>query len=138
MTEKKPPGVSWESWIDQQIREAQEDGAFNNLPGAGKPLPDVDKPYDPDWWAKQLVRREGINVLPPALELLRKVESELAVIWALGSEAEVRKRVAALNAEIGKVNARAAEGPPTRLARFDVEALVEEWRRRSTPKENDA
>ena len=138
MTEKKPPGQSWESWIDQQIREAQEEGAFKNLPGAGKPLPDVDKPYDPDWWTKQLVRREGINVLPPALELLRKVESELAVIWALGSEAEVRKRVAALNAEIGKVNARAAEGPPTRLAPFDVEALVEEWRRRSTPKENDA
>ena len=36
MTEQKPPGMSWESWIDQQIREAREAGLFDNLPGAGK------------------------------------------------------------------------------------------------------
>ena len=40
MTERKPPGVSWESWFEEQIRQAQEAGAFENLPGAGKPLPD--------------------------------------------------------------------------------------------------
>ena len=27
-----------ESWIDQQIREAQERGEFDNLPGKGRPL----------------------------------------------------------------------------------------------------
>ena len=39
MTERKPPGTSWETWIDAQIRVAMEQGAFDNLPGAGKPLP---------------------------------------------------------------------------------------------------
>ena len=39
MTERKPPGTSWETWIEAQIRVAMEDGAFENLPGAGKPLP---------------------------------------------------------------------------------------------------
>src|SRR5262249_41230493 len=106
MTERKPPGVSWESWIDQQIREARDAGAFENLPGAGKPLPDLDQAYDPDWWAKKLVRREGISVLPPGLELIRKVEAELARIWTLPSETEVGAAVSALNAEIAKVNAR--------------------------------
>ncbi len=24
MTERKPPGVSWESWFEEQIRQAQE------------------------------------------------------------------------------------------------------------------
>jgi hypothetical protein len=127
MTERKPPGVSWESWLEQQIREAQADGAFDNLAGSGKPLPDLDKPYDPDWWVKQLVRREQVSVLPPALELLRKVESELVRIWASKTEAEVRTRVAALNAEIAKVNRTSAEGPSTRLAPFDVDAIVGEW-----------
>ena len=28
----------WESWIDQQIREAQERGEFDNLPGKGQRL----------------------------------------------------------------------------------------------------
>lgn len=38
---KRPPGfntIAYESWIDQQIRQAQERGAFDNLRGSGKPL----------------------------------------------------------------------------------------------------
>ena len=54
MTERKPPGTSWETWIEAQIRVAREQGAFDNLPGAGKPLPYLDQEYDPDWWVKQL------------------------------------------------------------------------------------
>ncbi|TMQ23699.1 MAG: DUF1992 domain-containing protein [Candidatus Rokuibacteriota bacterium] len=137
MTERKPPGKSWESWFDEIIQRAQDEGVFQDLPGAGKPLPDLDKPYDPDWWAKQLVRREKISLLPPALELLRQVEAELAIIWTLSSEAEVRRRAAALNAVIATVNARAAEGPPTRVAPLDVDALVADWRRRSTANRKD-
>ena len=83
MTEQKPPGMSWESWIDQQIREAREAGLFDNLPGAGKPLPNLGGEYDPLWWVKQLVQREQISVLPPSLEILRKVESEMAAIRQL-------------------------------------------------------
>ncbi len=35
----------WESWVDQQIREAQERGDFDNLPGTGKPLDLTPNPY---------------------------------------------------------------------------------------------
>jgi hypothetical protein len=52
-------------------------------------------------------------------------------VWALRSEADVRARVLALNAEIARTNARAAEGPPTRLGLLDVDAIVSEWRARS-------
>jgi hypothetical protein len=38
MTERKPPGMSFESWVDKQIREATERGEFDGLPGAGKPI----------------------------------------------------------------------------------------------------
>lgn len=130
MTEQKPPGMSWETWIDQQIREAREAGLFDNLPGAGKPLASLAEGYDPLWWVKQLVQREKISVLPPSLEVLRKVESEMAAIWQLADEAKVRSRILALNREIGKVNARSTEGPPTRLGPLDVEAIVADWRAR--------
>ena len=133
MTEQKPPGMSWETWIDQQIREAREAGLFDNLPGAGKPLASLAEGYDPLWWVKQLVQREKISVLPPSLELLRKVESEMAAIWQLADEAKVRSRILALNREIGKVNARSTEGPPTRLGPLDVEAIVADWRARRKP-----
>jgi hypothetical protein len=129
MTERKPPGTSWETWIDAQIRVAMEKGAFDNLPGAGKPLPNLDQEYDPLWWVKQLVQREQLSMLPPSLELLRKVEKELATIETLHDEATVRGRVAALNVEIAKVNATVVEGPPTRLGTLNVDQIVARWRR---------
>ena len=128
MTQRKPPGTSWESWIEAQIRVAMEEGAFDNLPGAGKPLPNLGQEYDPLWWVKQLTQREQISLLPPSLELLRKVERELATIEKLPDEATVRRRVAALNVEIARVNATMVEGPPTRLGTLDVDQVVARWR----------
>jgi Domain of unknown function (DUF1992) len=129
MTQRKPSGTSWESWIESQIRVAMEEGAFDNLPGAGKPLPNLGQEHDPLWWVKQLTQREQISLLPPSLELLRKVERELATIEKLQDEATVRRRVAALNIEIAKVNATVVEGPPTRLGKLDVDQVVARWRR---------
>ena len=112
------------------IQEAQQAGEFERLDGAGKPIPGITDPYDPDWWVKKLLRREKLSILPPALELLRKVEAGLDAIWAARDEDEVRARVGALNAEITRVNAQIAEGPATRLAPLDADAIVAEWRAR--------
>src|SRR4051812_13838976 len=122
MTERKPFTTNFEPWIEAQIRVAMEEGAFDNLPGAGKPLPDQD--LDPDWWVKQLMQREQVSWLPPALEFKRKVEAELVAIGKLDDEATVRHRLAALNAGIAKANATTIEGPPTSLATLDVEQVV--------------
>ena len=136
MTQRKPPGTSFETWIDAQIRVAQEAGAFDNLPGAGKPLPNLDQDFDLSMWVRQLVEREQLSMasmLPPSLELLRKVETELAALEKLDDEASVRQRVAALNAEIAKVNATVTEGPPTRLGMLAIDQVLARWRRtRST------
>ena len=133
MTERKPAGKSWESWREELIRLAHEEGAFDNLPGAGKPLADLGESYDPDWWVKKLVRRERVSMLPPSLELLRKVEAEVERIWKLSDEAEVRERIRALNVEIARANARAAEGPPTRLAPLDADTIAAQWRAARRP-----
>ena len=130
MTEQKPPGMAWDAWIELQIREADAQGALSNLPGFGRPLPGLEAGYDPDWWVKQFVQREGVSVLPPALELLRKVERVLTGLSRLPTEAQVRDQLVALNAEIAKVNARTLEGPATRLGVLDVDSIINEWRAR--------
>jgi len=128
MTERKPAGMSWEAWREELIRVAREDGAFDNLPGAGKPFTDLGGGYDPDWWVKKLISREKVSILPPALELLRKVEAEMRRIWTLSTEPDVRENVRALNVEIGRANSRASEGPPTCLAPLDPDTIVADWR----------
>jgi hypothetical protein len=130
MTQQKPPRKDFDSWIEEQIREAQDAGAFDNLEGAGKPLTGLGGEYDPDWWVKKLTKREQIVDLPPALALRAKVHKALAELAVLRDEEAVRRTVEALNAEIRKVNATVAEGPPTNLAPLDVEDVVREWRRR--------
>ncbi len=132
MVDRKPPGVSVGSWIEAQISAAMQDGAFDNLPGAGKPLAISGEGYDPDRWVKQLMEREGAHATPPSLELRRKVEKELAAIETLDDAANVRARLAALNAEIGAFNARAVDGPPTNIAPLDIEQAMARWRQART------
>jgi hypothetical protein len=121
-----------ETYIDRLIREAQERGEFDNLPGAGKPIPDLDKPHDPFWWVRKLLEREEISLAPSTLQLRKKVEDAIDRIRRVGTEAEVRRLVAELNAEIATANARAATGPPTDIAPIDPDEAVRRWRARAS------
>ncbi|MBF9073686.1 DUF1992 domain-containing protein [Streptacidiphilus sp. NEAU-YB345] len=130
MTERKPAGLSFESWVDQQIREAQERGDFENLPGFGKPLPDEDKPYDELWWVKQKLASEGLSFLPPTLALRKEAEDALAAAADAPSEAEVRRIVSDINDKISACLRGPVEGPPLNLAPYDIDVIVDDWRLR--------
>jgi hypothetical protein len=128
MTERKPPGISQESWVDKQIREATERGAFENLPGAGRPLKDADAPYDENWWLKKKLRDEGEAQLPPTLALRKEVEEALRAARRAGTESEVRRIVTEINGRIRAGLARPMSGPPLNLVPYDVEQVLAEWR----------
>jgi hypothetical protein len=128
MTEKKPPKVSWESWIERKIRESMERGEFDNLPGLGEPIPDLARPYDELWWLRKKVREEGLSIEPPALTLRKELHETRARIAAAGREAEVRRLVAAINERIIYVNSHSTFGPPSDIVPLDVERVVAEWR----------
>jgi len=133
MTERKPPEKTWKTWVEEQIQDAQREGGFDRLEGHGKPIPGIEAPYDPLWWVKKLIEREKLSVLPLALEVRARVDHMLERVWPLASEAAVRDRVAAINAEIARANRTTASGPPTTLSPLDVENVVADWRRRRSP-----
>ncbi|GAA4078080.1 DUF1992 domain-containing protein [Nonomuraea sp. NPDC050663] len=131
MTDRKPLGMPFESWIDKQIREATERGEFDDLPGTGKPLPGAGEPLDDLWWVKQKVRDEGLKLpLPPTLQLRK--DAEVAREEALGarSETQARQIVEEINARISKALRTAMSGPPLNLMPFDADEIVREWRAR--------
>lgn len=133
MASRKPPGIGWESWVDRQIREAQERGEFDDLPGHGKPLPDVDQPRDELWWVRKKLQREKVSYSPPALALRREVDEALERIAAATTESQVRDLVAAINERIRYVNSHTISGPPTTIAALDVDKAVERWKTTAAP-----
>ena len=46
---------------ENRIREFMEQERFEDLSGFGQPIADIDEPYDPDWWVKKWIRREGVG-----------------------------------------------------------------------------
>jgi hypothetical protein len=130
MTRRKPAGAGWESWIDRQIREAEERGEFDDLPGAGRPIPDLDKPFDELWWVKSKLRREGLTYAAPSVALRKEAHDALAAALRAQSEAEARRIVTHINDKIRDANRGVIDGPSLLLVPYDVERIIREWRRR--------
>jgi hypothetical protein len=130
MTERKPPGVNFESWVDRQIREAEARGEFADLPGAGKPLPDLGAAHDDLWWVRRKMAREGLSVLPPALALRKEAEDAYEAALAAPSEQAARKILEDVNVRIREMMYKPPPGPPLGRKPFDVEGVLAERRAR--------
>src|SRR4029079_13101941 len=127
MTERKPREITFASWVDQQISEAAERGAFDDLPGAGKP---ISRRGGTDAWLQDYLRREGVSgdeLLPTPLRLRKEVERLAASVQDLRSEQKVREVVKGLNRQIAEWR-RFPTGPPVYVRLVDEEAMVARWR----------
>jgi len=134
MTERKPREMTFASWVDQQVSEAEKRGAFDNLPGAGKP---ISRRGGTDAWLQDYLRREGVSadeLLPTPLRLRKEIERLTETVQDLRSEDEVREVVKGLNRRIAEWR-RIPDGPPVYLRLVDADAMVTRWRdaRRGPP-----
>lgn len=116
---RRPPAVRFETWIDRQIREAQEQGLFDNLRGKGKPLPPEDPNAvfagDQTLGLKLLKDNEG---LPAWIELNKEIIADQDACRRILDHytaerdrdrrarfaADYRRRATALNAKIDHFN----------------------------------
>ncbi len=133
----------YETAVDRAIREAQEQGKFDNLPGHGRPLPGLDEPGDELWWVRDWVRREGLSgdeFLPESLLLRRQREHVDEAVARLRTEQAVRDHVDELNRQIKRARV-VSSGPPVVLIPVVADEVVARWRARQpnpTPTERPA
>jgi hypothetical protein len=121
-------------WVEIQVEQAIRRGDFDDLPGAGKPIPGLDAPHDPDWWLKRLIERERISVLPPALALRTE---DAGMDEALDREPNadaVRRVVEDFNARIIDARRQLQGGPPVITPLRDPDREIEAWNDRRRAK----
>jgi hypothetical protein len=122
--------ATWESLVERQIREAMEDGRFDDLPHQGRPLPAEDDAYAGEWsLAYHVLRNAG--VAPPWIEADKDVRAHLDRIETIAARAargatptpSARRRDrAALESLVVEVNAA--------IARLNAEAPTDRQHRR--------
>ena len=111
---------------DLLVRKAIERGDFDDLPGSGKPL-DLPDRHDPDWWLKNLLKRDRFVLLPPSVQLRKEdaaLDERLDALW---SEDDVRQEVEEFNERVRRGRYQPPAGPPLVTMPRDVEATVAAW-----------
>jgi DnaJ family protein C protein 28 len=133
---KTMDGLTWQSWVDRQIREAQERGEFENLPGMGQPLDLTPNPFAkgqeiafkvlqdagfaPDWIELDKAIRDKLEKTRAALSRswawreARLAElADQAEKWALAEQQRVlagwQQAVASFEEEVESINKEIAD-----------------------------
>ncbi len=108
-------------------------GEFDNLAGAGRPLPaQWFAEHAPDWWLHRKIAQEDLPVsavLPPSV-LVRQQKAQIQQTLAeVSSEDQAREVIEDLNARIVEVNLSQRGQHVVLTKKLLVEETLAEWRR---------
>jgi hypothetical protein len=125
--------------VETAIQQAIRRGDFDDLPGAGKPLPGLTGTHDPDWWIRRKIEREQLTGLGPPALTLRTEDKELhAKLDALASERAVRDHLNDFNRRVVEARRQLQGGPPVVTPTRDVDAEVAAWHARRAERLREA
>lgn len=110
---------------EEKIREAQRDGAFDNLPGAGSPLPAKDDAMVPAALRMGYKILKNAGYVPLEVQQQKEIKNIRELIEKTSDESEKYRQIQKLNMLITRVNMR--RGRPVHLQEQQVyyEKVVE-------------
>jgi hypothetical protein len=118
--------MTWSRAAEERLAQAAANGELDAPDRLkGKPIADLDRPRAPGWWADQFVARERSNDRRAAAE--KNAAVARAGFWRCGDLETLRASVAEANEAIDHANLDLIEAD--RLDRFDVDDIIERWRR---------
>lgn len=115
-------------YVETVIQQAIRRGEFDDLPGAGKPIPGLGEHHDPDWWIRRKIQSENLTGLgPPALRLRTEHAGFEAHVDAMSREQDVRDYIEDYNRRIVEARRQLLGGPPVVTPTRDIDAEVAAW-----------
>lgn len=97
--------------IEEKIKEAQERGEFDNLPGSGKPLDLEDESRIPEDLRLSHKVLKNANCLPPELELRNEIRAMADLLSGIPDEEEKYRQIKRINLKITNLNMMGHSSP---------------------------
>jgi len=97
--------------VEQRIKEAQERGEFDNLPGHGKPLNLEDDGNVPEDLRIAYKILKNADCLPPEVQERKEIRQMEDLLAALPDEKERYKLIKKINFKIMKLNMSGRKSP---------------------------
>lgn len=95
---------AYQKIIEKRIKEAQENGEFDNLPGEGKPLALEDESRIPEDLRLSHKILKNANCLPPEVELKKEIRHLEDMLEDIPDEKEKYHQIKKINLLITKLN----------------------------------
>jgi hypothetical protein len=97
--------------VEKRIKEAQEKGEFDNLPGQGKPLDMTDDRHIPEDLRLAYKILKNADCLPPELEETKEIRQMEDMLANVPDEKERYKLIKKINYKIMKLNVARNRSP---------------------------
>ena len=97
--------------IEEKIKEAQERGEFDNLPGKGEPLNLEDESRIPEDLRLSHKILKNANCLPPELELRNEIRQMTELLSGIPDEEEKYRQIKRINLKITRLNMMGHSSP---------------------------
>lgn len=94
----------FEKIVEERIMKAQKEGAFEDLPGAGRPLPMEDDRHIPEDLRLAYKVLKNADCLPPELEVRKEIRQTEELLAGMEETAEKYHIMKKLNFLIMKLN----------------------------------
>jgi hypothetical protein len=97
--------------IEKRIKEAQEKGAFDDLPGSGEPLMLEDDGNIPEDLRLAYKILKNADCLPPELELKKEIRTMEDMLENIQDEKEKYRQIKRINYKITQLNMMGKKSP---------------------------
>lgn len=113
--------------IEKRIKEAQERGEFENLPGKGKPLNLEDDSNVPEELRIAYKILKNAGYLPPEIELKKEIRQMEDMLADMPDEKERYRLIKKINLKITKLNMMGRKSPMLEQNQIYYDKVVDKF-----------